>query len=66
MNISLLDNSFSESINVSITNLSIQSIDFLSKTVVLSQNIINQNGSLIKSKVFIEDIPLPILPIRSL
>jgi hypothetical protein len=65
MNISLLDNSFSESLSVSITNLYIQSVDFLSKTVVVSQNTVDQNNSLIKSKIFINNIPLPVLPIRS-
>jgi hypothetical protein len=64
MNISLLDNSFSGSVSMSIKNLSIQSIDFLSKTVVVSQSNIDQNSSLIRSKIFIDDISLPILQIN--
>jgi len=66
MNISLLDNSISKSVGVSITNLSIASVDFLTKTVVISKNVTNVNSFLIQSKLFINNTSLPTLSLKLL
>jgi hypothetical protein len=64
MNISLLDNTISGAVAVSINKLSIENVNFLTKTVNINQTTINRSGLLLQSKIFIDNIPSPTLQIR--
>jgi hypothetical protein len=67
MNITLVDNIDNYSLEVFVENLSLTSVDFISKKIFINQIITSQISSLVNSnsKIYINNTSLPILPIQT-